>query len=991
MSSVIQKIQFKQWLTILVSKSNEMNTILSKHSDPIEKINYNSLKLLIFRLINNEELCNKCGHANLQEVYKFLSEKNKWKIITDQMIKEQKIKDNKRELTKDEIDAIEKDTKDQIVQFYNEKNIPYKTIRDSMQLLLNFKNIPTYINNLVKKEIDKTFPKIKELETKDLIDSLESETSPGVPPSLTHEEAIKLQNQLKAIEQYTSCTRENDSKDEKYNYTEKTRIPADIFPDKNDEELVKEVARVSAIAHQTTGRYPRKNQLIAILEFLDGRNTLLQVGTGQGKSLIVGMTAVLQKKLKRPVIPGDNRPMAVHIITVTDDLVKDAIDSNKPLFDACGVYARSLKDPLRADDDIIYDRSDNFNQRAGEELQEPIASRKLLIPHKVRRTVIVDESDNKLVDNPEDRLYFTNDDPDEKQIKKVYSDIIYPAVIAYYKDDYPINNNLYIPNEFHTNLLIKKIDESNMIDPSFQDRWNLEKKPWVRSALEVFNTPSMYQEGRDYIARIPLSKEIEFFKKHSFKFSGNIDNYKFLSLYLISGELRDLKERLDLWFTSINNEDLRKLVISQYYKSLDLINDIDKWAKFGYKKNADQLLYKGQIQYLDVKTGQILAQMEFQDGVQEFLEFKHFKEIFHDPKLSFRSYSLYRYIRESDILLGLSGTVGNDNLLYNFQKKVWRVDRPPIIIPNFAKSQLVPKTPAKQTLGDETGWYETIYDAVIDYKKEQPILIITESPAKARKLLEKLESKGINSAKYEESSDLHLLDELLIPGDIIISTNLGGRGSDYKFDPTKSAKGLHAIIGFDSNEERILAQARGRAGRAGNPGSWQIIAYGEQLQQKPELERNKCDLIKRESLGYDSIYEIYLYFKDKLSAKTLERVTAWLSNYEVKNDIIDKLLNNQDLSIDKKIEEAKFNSWYSIKPLSDYSNFIEPPALKAEITAIRNARKISFDIQSISNYILETSNALTAHKLINYNNIIELCLKLCPHFEEVLRLESCIR
>lgn len=105
---------------------------------------------------------------------------------------------------------------------------------------------------------------------------------------------------------------------------------------------------------------------------------------------------------------------------------------------------------------------------------------------------------------------------------------------------------------------------------------------------------------------------------------------------------------------------------------------------------------------------------------------------------------------------------------------------------------------------------------------------------------------------------------------------IAGRGSDYKVDLTKAPRGLHAIIAFDSDETRIVEQARGRdpseardvgpcglrtdalrggmsvtvrrwlfiavclysqaigrTGRAGAPGSFQLIAH-ETLKQRQE-------------------------------------------------------------------------------------------------------------------------------------------------------------
>ena len=59
---------------------------------------------------------------------------------------------------------------------------------------------------------------------------------------------------------------------------------------------------------------------------------------------------------------------------------------------------------------------------------------------------------------------------------------------------------------------------------------------------------------------------------------------------------------------------------------------------------------------------------------------------------------------------------------------------------------------------------------------------------------------------------------------ITVATNTAGRGTDIKLDKTSlQSGGLHVLITFFSNSFRVEEQARGRAGRQGEPGSSEVI------------------------------------------------------------------------------------------------------------------------------------------------------------------------
>jgi len=136
--------------------------------------------------------------------------------------------------------------------------------------------------------------------------------------------------------------------------------------------------------------------------------------------------------------------------------------------------------------------------------------------------------------------------------------------------------------------------------------------------------------------------------------------------------------------------------------------------------------------------------------------------------------------------------------------------------------------------------------------------------------------KPIKAALYESAYDQHLLAHHFRPGAVVITTNLGGRGSDYKVDLESSPRGLHCIIAFNTDEERILQQAKGRAGRAGQPGSYQIIAL-EKLKQKQDPRQIVANL--KAVVENDLWFGVYRVFNIAINAVKVEVKQSTSSSY----------------------------------------------------------------------------------------------------------------
>jgi preprotein translocase subunit SecA len=108
----------------------------------------------------------------------------------------------------------------------------------------------------------------------------------------------------------------------------------------------------------------------------------------------------------------------------------------------------------------------------------------------------------------------------------------------------------------------------------------------------------------------------------------------------------------------------------------------------------------------------------------------------------------------------------------------------------------------------------------------RPVLIGTRSIDKSEDLSRLLEAAGLrhtvlNARHIEKEAEIVARAGQL--GEITVSTNMAGRGTDIKLGPgVEELGGLHVICTELHDSARIDRQLVGRCGRQGDPGTWQL-------------------------------------------------------------------------------------------------------------------------------------------------------------------------
>ncbi|MFD2254925.1 DEAD/DEAH box helicase [Lactococcus formosensis subsp. bovis] len=209
------------------------------------------------------------------------------------------------------------------------------------------------------------------------------------------------------------------------------------------------------------------------------------------------------------------------------------------------------------------------------------------------------------------------------------------------------------------------------------------------------------------------------------------------------------------------------------------------------KRDRDYLVEEGEVKLLDRKDGRILEGSNLQNGLHQAIEAKESVELSHETQ-TISSITYQNLFRQFQQLAGMSGTakVAENEFIntYNLpvkmiktHKKSIRVDHKPESYTNFAAK------------------LEASLEKITSLHAEgRPVLVITGSV---------------------DASEAQIISEAGQVGAVTISTSMAGRGTDIKISEEAAKKGgLAVVITERMLNRRIELQAKGRAGRQGEPG-----------------------------------------------------------------------------------------------------------------------------------------------------------------------------
>jgi preprotein translocase subunit SecA len=281
--------------------------------------------------------------------------------------------------------------------------------------------------------------------------------------------------------------------------------------------------------------------------------------------------------------------------------------------------------------------------------------------------------------------------------------------------------------------------------------------------------------------------------------------------------LRD--ERLE---ETDNNEELiknyNKMGVPKHLRDLVLENRLDRYienaiyAKFSCTKGKEYIIRNKKIKIVDHNnTGIVHENMTWSDGLHQFLQLKH-GAIITSEQMSTNYIGITTFfLRYGENIYGMSGTLG-DNTSQRFLKEVYSVDL--LTVPPFKTQRHIKLTP--KVVASVDVWRKEIIKSLMSkVGNGRACLVISESIKESEELYKVLSGEEFNYPKsrilkYVTEMDSGVITENIKQGEIILSTNICGRGTDIKLtDEVNDNGGLHLCMTFLPENTRVERQNLG--------------------------------------------------------------------------------------------------------------------------------------------------------------------------------------
>ncbi len=652
----------------------------------------------------------------------------------------------------------------------------------------------------------------------------------------------------------------------------------------NEKEFLPKMLAVLSVTNKiTSGNKPRATQLLSLLMMMNSRSDkgrIAQIATGEGKSTITAMLGAVK------ALQGEK----VDIITSSEVLAARDAEEKRSFFNLLNLTVsdngrNNAPDCYKSN--IVYGDITDFE---GDLLRHEF-NRSNTKGDRGFGAVIVDEVDSMCIDN--------------------------------------LGSSTRLGSHFagleYLDILLTTI---------WQQLDMLDKQITKYKGKLIYLPPELKIENENII---PVSEDIEISEDDIIEIDSRRDFTKNL---LKSNIKKIINESSD----APSENQLRIPGHLVEFANIELEEWIDSavTAKYYYTENKSYIIAKSRrdnektIAPVDYQnTGVVQVSTTWNNGLHQFLQLKHGLKITPENlTTSFISNIGYfnRYINKnqqgevlSNKIYGLTGTLGSKDS-QELLKDTYGVDI--VFIPTYKQKQFI-ELPAITALDWENNVVKSIQE---ETSKDRATLVICQTIDNTETIRKELLNKGYSGSKIRvygrsDNDDIKVIQDAIDVGDVIIATNLAGRGTDIKTtEALEKNGGLHVCVTFLPTNLRVEEQAFGRTSRQGKSGTAQLIldTIGnienikeerdgneskrleqikssdiERIKIKDELFKNFCELMNKLKNLEDDEY--------KLSCLE-EQWGLWLRGLDLDNK--DEKLNINEVWNNFRSFESRLSSGY---------------------------------------------------------------------------------
>ncbi len=625
---------------------------------------------------------------------------------------------------------------------------------------------------------------------------------------------------------------------------------------------------------------PRVTQMVSwCILVLSKSSRLVQVLTGEGKSCIVAMFAAYQVLIekKNPDIISSS-----HVLAERD--AKEWSEFYKRLKINVDVNTNKSEDEELMQCykcQVVYGTTVSF---AADWLRQHVHIQDVR-PERKFKCVIVDEVDSLMLDKGLEVVYLSTEIPLMEFLNGILANIWFVVNQLKRLDTREILGPIQPFSEVLSEVIAKNknIDQLNIVQMTLESgimpiKTSKQMKENMTNVLKQLDNASVVQMVAFLTIFVGKFPE-HFFKLYQESPDGNLQKLNEFSptsknirqemsvLLLGCGQCRLVYSEEDSLVKSLGK------IIKKHYQSeaikepntstipglQDLINGkVQTWienALLATKMNLghEYVLHGDGVVPVDYSsTGVVQNNMRLGEGLQQFLEMKHQTKLSNMTLITNFMSNLGLFKKYKNQIYGITGTLGDQTELDMLKELYDGIDT--CKIPLFRQRKLYELEGL--VIAEEDEWIRTVCNVVQDqvnstvYRGPRAALVICETINRAEMFHKTLENKLNRKLKLYVNNNMDnskILYNKVQAGDVIIATNLAGRGTDLKVsESVNKAGGLFVVQNFLPLNIRVEQQAFGRTARQGSPGSAQLIMctshFSDSVQKLMASSTNLLDL-----------------------------------------------------------------------------------------------------------------------------------------------------